>query len=192
MIIAIFCGSSPGAGPAYLDAARHAGRHLAQAGIGIVYGGGRVGLMGAMASAALDHGGHVHGIMTRALVDREIAHRGLTQLDIVETMHERKARMAGLADAFIALPGGTGTLEEMFEQWTWAQLGIHGKPLGFLNVKGYFDPVHDMTTRMVAEGFLERSYAEMLAISDRLEDLIESFRRYKAPTRKWSSSDPDS
>ena len=131
--IGIFCGSSAGEHPLYLDTARLVGRTLAQQGLALVYGGGKVGLMGAVADAALEAGGVVIGVMPRGLVEREIAHRGLTELHVVEDMHERKTKMAALADGFIALPGGAGTLEEIFEQWTWAQLGIHEKPCAFLN-----------------------------------------------------------
>ena len=137
--IGIFCGSSAGEHPLYLDTARLVGRTLAQQGLALVYGGGKVGLMGAVADAALEAGGVVIGVMPRGLVEREIAHRGLTELHVVEDMHERKTKMAALADGFIALPGGAGTLEEIFEQWTWAQLGIHEKPCAFLNIKGYYD-----------------------------------------------------
>ncbi|VTN77064.1 lysine decarboxylase family protein [Klebsiella pneumoniae] len=133
--IGIFCGSSAGEHPLYLETARLVGRTLAQQGLALVYGGGKVGLMGAVADAALEAGGVVIGVMPRGLVEREIAHRGLTELHVVEDMHERKTKMAALADGFIALPGGAGTLEEIFEQWTWAQLGIHEKPCAFLNIK---------------------------------------------------------
>ncbi|STW42923.1 lysine decarboxylase family protein [Klebsiella variicola] len=134
--IGIFCGSSAGEHPLYLDTARLVGRTLAQQGLALVYGGGKVGLMGAVADAALEAGGVVIGVMPRGLVEREIAHRGLTELHVVEDMHERKTKMAALADGFIALPGGAGTLEEIFEQWTWAQLGIHEKPCAFPEYQG--------------------------------------------------------
>ncbi len=158
---------------------------LAEAGIDIVYGGGRVGLMGAVADAALAAGGRVIGIMPRSLVSNEIAHPGLTTLHVVENMHERKAMMAELATAFVALPGGAGTLDEIFEQWTWAQLGIHKKPCGFLNIKGYYDALQDMARKMVAEGFMQQRYADMVVFTDQLDTLLERFRTYTPPPRKW-------
>ncbi|MYN12613.1 TIGR00730 family Rossman fold protein [Pusillimonas sp. TS35] len=185
--IAVFCGSKVGNQAAYLDAARETGRLLARQGIGIVYGGGRVGLMGAMADAALAEGGEVYGVMPKSLVDSEIAHTGLTHLHVVHTMHERKAKMAELANGFVALPGGSGTLEEIFEQWTWAQLGIHQKPCGFLNINGYYDPVHEMAQRMVAEGFMLQSYADMLVFTNSLETILSRFRQYTPPPRKWQA-----
>ncbi len=186
MIIGIFCGSSAGNNAAYMAAAREVGQVLAQANIPIVYGGGRVGLMGAVADAALAHGGDVTGVMPRSLVEREIAHPGLTRLDVVQNMHERKARMAELATAFIALPGGAGTLEEIFEQWTWAQLGLHHKPCGFYNVEGYYNPLLEMTANMVKEGFLHQRYADMLPFSHCLSDLLQCFKQYRPPVSKWS------
>ena len=141
MRICVFCGSSFGNNEVYGNAAREMGRTLAAHKIGLIYGGGRVGLMGVLADAALNAGGAVIGVIPRSLVEREIQHTSLTELHTVATMHERKTRMAELADAFIALPGGAGTLEEIFEQWTWAQLGIHRKPCGFLNTNGFFDPL---------------------------------------------------
>jgi uncharacterized protein (TIGR00730 family) len=134
--IGIFCGSSSGENPLYIETARDVGKILATADISLVYGGGKVGLMGAVADACLAHGGHVVGVMPRGLFEKEIAHQGLSELHVVENMHERKTKMAALSDGFIALPGGAGTLEEIFEQWTWAQLGIHHKPCAFLNING--------------------------------------------------------
>jgi len=186
MILAIFCGTSLGRDAAYADAAREFGRLLAEEGIEVVYGGGCVGLMGAVADAALLAGGRVTGVMPRALVEREIAHAGLTTLHIVETMHERKTRMAELASGFVVLPGGPGTLEEIFEQWTWGQLGIHKKPCGFLDVRGYFEPLRLMVAQMVAEGFMDAAYAEMLAFADNPRDLLTRFRDYQPPRPKWA------
>jgi len=186
MRICVFCGSSPGIDPDYGIAAAAAARAIAAAGATIVYGGGRVGLMGAVADAAIAAGGKVIGVMPRWLVEHEIGHRGLTELHVVETMHERKTKFAELGDAFIALPGGAGTLEEIFEQWTWAQLGLHAKPCGFLNVKHYFDPLQTMIARMVSEGFLTPSFAEMLSFSDRVDVLLAAYRSYVPPPRKWS------
>jgi uncharacterized protein (TIGR00730 family) len=185
MNVCIFCGSSAGSDRTYLHAARRTGRILAEQDIGIVYGGGRVGLMGAVADAAVAYGGRVIGVIPRALVEAELAHRDLSGLHVVETMHERKARMADLADAFVALPGGAGTLEEMFEQWTWAQLGIHEKACGFLNVKGYFDPLQLMIDKMAVEGFIRRDHANMLAFSNDIEVILEVFSTYAPPPRKW-------
>ncbi|MGY3605080.1 MULTISPECIES: LOG family protein [unclassified Bradyrhizobium] len=187
--VCIFCGSSPGRDPIYLETAVATGQALAKAGITIVYGGGKVGLMGAVADAALAAGGRVVGVIPRALVEREIGHTGLSQLHIVETMHERKTMMAELSDGFIALPGGAGTLEELFEEWTWAQLGIHQKPCGLLNVKDYFAPLMAMVERMVAEGFTIRAYAEILIIETKVEALLRRFAAYQPPPRKWLRTD---
>ncbi len=186
MRICVFCGSSLGEDPAYKAAAQEIGTFFAKRDIELVYGGGHVGLMGALADAALAGGGQVTGVMPEALVEREIAHKGLTSLIVVESMHERKAEMATRADGFIALPGGAGTLEEVFEQWTWAQLGVHQKPCGFLNIKGYFDPLQEMIRRIVAEGFMKPDYAEMLIFSDSCEDILEAFEAYEPPARKWT------
>jgi uncharacterized protein (TIGR00730 family) len=185
MRIGIFCGSSAGGDAAYAEAARLVGRTLAERGIGIVYGGGRVGLMGAVADAALAHGGEVVGVIPRALVEAELAHPGVADMVVVATMHERKARMADLADAFLALPGGPGTLDEIFEQWTWAQLGIHDKACGFLNVRGYFDPLRRMIDTMATEGFARRDHADMLVFSDAITVILDRFRAYVPPPRKW-------
>lgn len=186
MKICVFCGSSLGGDPAYKEAAQEIGAFFAKRDIELVYGGGHVGLMGALADAALAGGGKVTGVMPAALVEREIAHKGLTSLIVVESMHERKAEMATRSDGFIALPGGAGTLEEVFEQWTWAQLGVHQKPCGFLNTRGYFDPLRDMIERIVAEGFMKPDYAEMLTFSDSCEDILEAFEAYEPPARKWT------
>jgi len=174
--------------PVYGEAAAAAARAIVATGAAIVYGGGRVGLMGIVADAALNAGGTVIGVMPRSLVEREIAHRGLHQLHVVETMHERKTKFAELADAFLALPGGAGTLEEIFEQWTWGQLGIHAKPCGFLNTKGYFDPIRAMIEKMVVEGFTIQAFADMLNFADRADVLLAAFRSYVPPPRKWSSA----
>src|SRR6185503_16333609 len=152
--VCIFCGSSTGVRPDYREAAETIAAHLAQRRIDIVFGGGCVGLMGVVADTALAHGGHVIGVIPSALVAREVAHRGLPDLRIVSSMHERKALMASLADAFIALPGGFGTLEEFSEVVTWTQLGLHRKPCGLLNVAGYYDPLVDLFDRAVADGFV--------------------------------------
>ncbi|GBQ27734.1 TIGR00730 family Rossman fold protein [Gluconacetobacter sacchari] len=185
MKLAVFCGSASGDRPAYRDAAHAFGQLAARRGIGLVYGGGRVGLMGAVADGALAAGGDVTGVMPIALVEQEIAHTGLTRLDIVPDMHARKTRMAELASGFVTLPGGAGTLEEIFEQWTWAQLGIHQKPCGFLNVAGYFDPLLEMIEHAVSAGFLKRAYAEMLVCTPAPDTLLERFACYRPPAQKW-------
>jgi uncharacterized protein (TIGR00730 family) len=152
--VCVYCGSSLGADPAYSEAAQALASGLARRGITVVYGGAQVGLMGALANAALAAGGEVVGVIPQQLVDREIAHRGLTELHVVATMHERKALMAELSDAFVALPGGIGTLEELIEMYTWAQLGLHAKPLAVLNTLGYYEPLAAFLEQAVDPGFL--------------------------------------
>ena len=188
MRICVFCGSNSGNSELYANAARQTGRVLAARRIDLVYGGGRVGLMGAVADAALDAGGCVIGVMPRALVEREIQHTRLTELHVVETMHERKTRMSELADGFLALPGGAGTLEEIFEQWTWAQLGIHRKPCGFLNANGYFDLLRGMIGRMTSDGFLRPEHASMLVFDTDPATIVDAFGEYSAPAMKWAQS----
>jgi uncharacterized protein (TIGR00730 family) len=158
---------------------------MAERGIGLVYGGGRVGLMGILADAVMAAGGEARGIIPHALFEREIGHNGLTSLEVVGSMHERKLRMAELADGFLALPGGIGTLEEIFEQWTWSQLGIHTKPCGFLNVAGYFDPLLAMIERMTGELFLNPAYVRMLLIEAEIAPLLDRFNDYVPPRLKW-------
>lgn len=185
--IAVFCGSSPGADPVYMQTARSVGRTLAEHGIGIVYGGGHVGLMGAVADAALAAGGHVAGVIPRSLHAREIAHDTVSELILVETMHERKTIMADRSDAFLALPGGPGTLEEITEQWTWAQLGIHEKPCGFLNIAGYYDPLIALVANMRDHGFTHPRYTDMLVFSSDLGEILDAFSRYQPPERMHAS-----
>jgi uncharacterized protein (TIGR00730 family) len=160
--ICVFCGSSPGRGGTYRDAAARLGRLLAERRIGVVYGGASVGTMGVVADAALGAGGEVVGVIPQTLVDREVAHAGLTALHVVADMHERKALMAELSDGFIALPGGAGTLEELFEVWTWAQLGLHTKPIGLLDVAGFYAPLAVMLDHMVDEGFLAAANRDLV------------------------------
>lgn len=186
MRICIFCGSSSGVRPDYAAAARETGALLARRGLGMVFGGGRVGLMGLTADAALAAGGEVVGVIPRALVARELAHERLTELRVVETMHDRKALMAGLSDAFVALPGGAGTYEELFEVWTWAQLGIHRKPLGVLDVGGYFAPLLAMADHAVAEGFMRPEYRAMLQVARAPGELLEKLAAYRPPEHRWA------
>ena len=171
--VCVFCGSAFGSSPAYLAEAVAFGSEAARRGLRLVYGGARVGLMGAVADAALAAGGKVTGVIPEAMVDREIAHTGLTELRVVATMHERKSTMAQLADAFVALPGGLGTLEELFEVWTWGYLGIHQKPYGLLNVGGFYDPLIAFLDHAVREGFVRPTQRTMLAVGARVPDLLD-------------------
>jgi uncharacterized protein (TIGR00730 family) len=173
--ICVFCGASPGRGAGYLELAGSVGSGLAARGIGVVYGGGRVGMMGAVADAALAAGGEVIGVIPRRLVDRERAHRGLTDLRVVDTLHERKAAMAALSDGFIALPGGLGTLEELAEVASWAQLGLHAKPIGLLGRDGYWDPFLAWLDHAVAEGFIAAEHRRLVSLDPDLEGLLERF-----------------
>lgn len=179
--LCVYCGSSPGALPAYLEAARGLGSLMAERGLELVYGGGNVGMMGEVAQAVLDHGGHVIGVIPRDLVKREVAHTGLADLRIVDSMHERKALMADLADGFLALPGGIGTLEELLEVMTWAQLGLHAKPCGVLNVAGYFDRLLDFLDHVSDQRFLHPAHRGMLLSAERAEDLLWAFEAYRPP-----------
>jgi uncharacterized protein (TIGR00730 family) len=162
--VCVYCGSSPGADPAFAVAAGFVGRLLAQSGRTLVYGGGRAGLMGTVADAALAAGGRVVGVIPQALVDKEVAHRGLSDLQVVGSMHERKALMADLADGFLALPGGLGTLEEFFEAWTWGQLGLHTKPYGLLDVGGFVGPLLGFLDRLVEQRFVRPAHRAMLLV----------------------------
>jgi uncharacterized protein (TIGR00730 family) len=168
----VFCGSSAGRDPAFAAAARELGSRLAAQGRTLVYGGGRVGLMGLVADAALAGGGRVIGVIPEALAAREVAHRGLTELRVVASMHARKALMADLADAFVALPGGFGTLDELFEIVTWAQLGLHAKPLALLDVNGYFGPLAAFADRAVAEAFVRPEHRRLLVVEQSVEKLL--------------------
>jgi uncharacterized protein (TIGR00730 family) len=187
--ICVFCGSNPGHDPAYRALAEEVGGVLARQGMGIVYGGGRIGLMGALADAALAAGGEVIGVIPQALVDREIGHRGITELRVVGSMHERKALMADLADGFIALPGGVGTLEELFEVWTWGQLGLHQKPCGLIEVTGFFAPLLTFLDRLVVTGFVKPEHRAMLLEAASPEELLARFLAYEPPAiPKWITS----
>ena len=187
MRVCVFCGSRPGGRPVFAEQARAFGRLLAARGVGLVYGGGHVGLMGILADAVLEEGGEVRGVIPRALEDRELAHRRLTELHVVDTMHQRKALMADLADGFAALPGAFGTGDELFEILTWAQLGLHGKPIGLLNVAGFFDPLLAWIDRAVEEAFLKPQHRDLLLVADepgRLLDLLLN-PPPREQTEKW-------
>jgi len=186
MRLTVFCGSSLGRSPAYAEAARELGREMVARGLGLVYGGAGVGLMGVLADTVLAGGGEVIGVIPRHLVAREIAHSSLIDLRVVETMHERKALMAELGDAFVALPGGAGTLEELLEAWTWAQLGLHLKPCGVLNVEGYFDALLRLIRHTVDEGFVRPEYAAMLIAEPTPSALIDRLGSYRPIGEKWT------
>lgn len=179
--ICVFCGSSPGAGQDYVQVARSLGLTLAERNITLVYGGASVGLMGQLANACLEAGGDVIGVIPRRLFEMELAHKQLAQLHVVETMHERKSLMAELADGFIALPGGLGTIEEIFEVLTWSQLGIHQKPCGLLNTRRYFDNLLKFLDGGVEQMFIETTHREMILIDESPGDLLNKFAAYQAP-----------
>jgi uncharacterized protein (TIGR00730 family) len=179
--ICVFCGSNPGKDEAYLEVARSLGRTLADRGIAVVYGGAKVGLMGAVADAALAAGGEVLGVIPMRLMSREVAHDRLTELFVVESMHARKTMMAHLSDAFIALPGGWGTLEETFEITTWTQLGYHSKPIGMLNAKGYYERVKEFVDHAEREGFLRTEHRRILHFADTVEQMIDILERAQVP-----------
>lgn len=171
--IAVYCGSATPADPVYIEAARMVGHGLAKRGIGLVYGGGKLGLMGAVADAALAAGGEVIGIIPTALVNAEVAHRGLTSLEVVDTMHERKARFVELGDGFVNLPGGTGTMDELWEALSWAQLGYHADPIGLLNIAGYYDKLVEFWEHMGNVGFVRPQHQGLLLVDDTLDGLLD-------------------
>jgi uncharacterized protein (TIGR00730 family) len=184
--LCVFSGSHQGAHPHYVRTAEELGRALVDQGLGLVYGGASVGLMGVLANAVLDAGGDAIGVIPEALVDREIAHPGLSDLRVVGSMHERKALMAELADGFVALPGGLGTLDELFEVYTWTLLGLHSKPLGLLDARSYYAKLVAFLDHAVEERFIGVEYREMLVVEQRAEALLEAFRRWRPPLRtKW-------
>jgi uncharacterized protein (TIGR00730 family) len=184
--IVVFCGSSPGRRPEYAETAQAFGRLLAERGIGVVYGGASVGMMGALADGALAAGGEVIGVIPQRLLEREIAHAGLTELHTVGTMHERKALMSELSDGVVALPGGTGTLDELFEMFTWAQLGLHRKPIGLLDVDGYWQPLLAFVDHMVAERFLWAQHRDALLVATDGEALLDLLGGYEPLVKdKW-------
>jgi uncharacterized protein (TIGR00730 family) len=170
--VCVYCGSSPGVRPEYAEVARVLGKTMAEQGRALVYGGGKVGLMGIVADSVLAHGGTAIGIIPDALMQKEVGHRGLTELHVVRNMHERKQMMADRADAFIAMPGGVGTFEELFETFTWAQLGYHDKPVGLLNVAGFYDGMLAFLSHAVSEGFLKQVHADMLHVSSSPSGLL--------------------
>lgn len=185
--ICVFCGSSSNANQAYFEAARKLGAEIGRRGMTLVYGGAHVGLMGAVADAALAAGGEVTGVIPRALVEKEVAHTGLTELRVVESMHDRKALMNELSDGFITMPGGFGTLDELFETLTWAQLRFHEKPIGLLNVNGYFDALLDFADRAVADGFIHRAHRAMILTAAEPGELIAQMThfRFDDPGKWW-------
>jgi uncharacterized protein (TIGR00730 family) len=184
--ICVYCGSSIGSSPSLAAAARELGQTLAASNLELIYGGGRVGLMGVLADAVLEAGGRVQGVIPQALADREVAHAGLTQLHVVDTMHQRKAMMAELSDGFIALPGGLGTFEELFEIWTWAQLGMHSKPIGLLNVASYFDLLLQFLDHATSQQLLKPVHRDLLLVSNSPDALLSQMQS-AAPvnTPKW-------
>lgn len=184
--ITVFCGSSKGTDDFFEQQAYELGKALAQRGIGLVYGGARVGLMGAVANGAMENNGTVIGVLPVFLKNVELAHENLTELIVVDTMHQRKTKMSDLSDGVIALPGGFGTLEELFEMLTWGQLGLHRKPVGILNVNGFYDELLSFIEKMVEKGFLKQINSDMLLVSDNIDDLLTKMSNYQAPaTGKW-------
>ena len=184
--ICVFCGSSRGHKAEYLTAAQALGQELSRRGMGLVYGGGNIGLMGALADAALAAGGHVTGVIPEALLAKEVGHRGLPDLRVVKSMHERKALMAELSDGFIALPGGFGTFEEFFEVLTWSQLGFHAKPCGVLNIAGFFDPLLELLNHSVREGFVRPAHRELVLVDTDICRLLERMTAFQPPpVHKW-------
>ena len=188
--ICVFAGSSPGRQPQYVEAAQQLGEELCARGYDLVYGGGRVGLMGTVADSVLGHGGQVIGVIPEALAEKEVAHRGLTDLRVVTSMHERKALMAELSTAFIALPGGLGTLEELFEVLTWVQLGIHTKPCGLVNVGGYFNGLLEFISHAVEERFLKPDHQSMILVDSDIKALLDTVEAFVPPiVEKWLDRD---
>ena len=188
--ICVYCGSSPGKNPAYASAAAQLGKELCRRNIGLVYGGAAVGVMGVVADAVLEHGGEAIGVIPKSLAVKELAHDKLTELHVVASMHERKAMMADLADGFIALPGGWGTLEEIFEILTWAQLGFHAKPCGLLNIEAYYDDLMAFLENSFEQEFVNSLYRPMLMTDNKPARLLDQFAGYKAPkVHKWMGQD---
>jgi uncharacterized protein (TIGR00730 family) len=184
--ICVYCGSNPGRLPIYRESARELGHELAGRGLGLVYGGASVGVMGAVADGVLEKGGEAIGVIPHSLATKEVAHDGLKELIVVSSMHERKAHMAELSDGFIALPGGWGTFEELFEMLTWAQLGFHEKPCGILNVASYYDELYEFLEKAIREEFVKDEYRPMIIMESSASELLDRFERYRAPrVKKW-------
>lgn len=186
MKIAVFCGSSKGNDPLYENEAKKLGEFFAKNEIELVYGGGIVGLMGIISTAVMQNGGSVYGVIPEHLQNKELAHHGLTELHIVKDMHTRKAMMANRADAFVAMPGGAGTLEEIFEVWTWLQIGYHQKPCALYNVGGFYDKLIEFIEHIVKSNFLDKKYLDTLIIEDTPQGLLQALKEYKTPKSKWS------
>ena len=184
--ICVYCGSSPGKLPDYMESARTLGHELAARGLGLVYGGASVGVMGVVADAVLEKGGEVFGVIPYALATKEVAHSGLNELFVVDSMHERKAKMAELSDGFIALPGGWGTIEEIFEMLTWAQLGFHDKPCGLLNISSYYDHLVTFLEHAIDQRFVREEFRPMIMVNESASALLDRFGGYVAPqVKKW-------
>lgn len=177
--LAIYCGSATPADPIYMSSARALGRALAERGIGVVYGGGRLGLMGAVADGAIEAGGEVIGVIPTALVKAEAAHRGLTELHVVDTMHQRKQAFTDLSDGFVTIPGGTGTMDELWEAMSWAQLGYHAKPVGLLNTAGYYDHLIAFVEKMAEVGFMRPAHRDILLVADTLDALLDKMAAHR-------------
>lgn len=190
--VCVYCGSSPGNNPAYVQAGRNLGAMMVKRGIGLVYGGAAIGVMGAIANEVLALGGEAIGVIPEALAVKEVSHTNLTEQHVVGSMHERKAMMAELSDGFVALPGGWGTIEEIFEILTWAQLGFHAKPCGLLNIEGYYDGLFEFLNHAVHEGFVKPAYSDLLILENQPADLLDRFSSYQAPkVRKWISDEDE-
>jgi uncharacterized protein (TIGR00730 family) len=184
--ICVYCGSNPGREPDYVEAARSLGHEMAERGIGLVYGGASVGVMGAVADAVMEKGGEAIGVIPHALATREVAHSGLAELFVVDSMHERKAKMAVLSEGFIALPGGWGTIEEIFEMLTWAQLGFHEKPCGLLNISAYYDHLQKFLDHAIDQRFVREEYRPMMIMEKTATEILDRFDQYEAPkVKKW-------
>ncbi|MGD8346287.1 MAG: TIGR00730 family Rossman fold protein [Lysobacterales bacterium] len=188
--ICVYCGSNPGSKPVFRQSGRELGRELANRGLGLVYGGASVGVMGAVADGVLEAGGSAIGVLPHFFSTKEIAHRGLDELIIVNSMHERKAKMSELSDGFIALPGGWGTIEEIFEMLTWAQLGHHAKPCGLLNIDSYYDELSAFLEKAIQHQFVKEAYRPMIIIEDSAAQMLDRFENYRAPrVKKWIGSE---